>query len=234
MAKIIVVDDEPDMVELISDMLTPLGYDIVAAFNGKEALEKLKGEKPDLILLDIMMPGLNGIEVKAKLSEDAATASIPVIFLTVKETIQDKIKGFQLGVDDYITKPFDSEELLARIGSILNRRKFYEEISMTDGLTGLYNVHYFKKQIAQFFSLAAADRLERRRHVEEVVHEALARVIVVLHALVEPRLLEHNPVVNAGDSIAVCVGAAQHLAMIRFRPTRQRGQQVVAATRYLC
>lgn len=152
--RILITDDNEEILEILDKVLSGEKYQVLKASRGEEALIKVKEEKPDLIILDITMPGMDGIEVKAKLNEDTSTASIPVIFLTSRATTSDKVAGFNLGIDDYITKPFEFEELLARIKSALNRRKFYEEISMSDGLTGLYNVHYFKKEFDLFFNIA--------------------------------------------------------------------------------
>ena len=152
--KILVVDDHQGVRELVEEILVHSGYEVRTAKTGEEALSKIKDIAPDLIILDIMMPGMDGIEVKSKLNENTSTASIPVMFLTGLDSIPDKIKGLHLGIDDYITKPFHVEELRARVKSVLDRRKFYEEISMTDGLTGLYNVHYFKKEFSLFFNMA--------------------------------------------------------------------------------
>ncbi|MFH1612227.1 MAG: diguanylate cyclase [bacterium] len=152
--KILIIDDEEEMLNAIEIILSSADYETFSVSNGKEVFEKVKKIIPDLILLDIMMPNMDGFMIKSQLNEELSTANIPVIFLTARDKTTDKVKGFQYGVDDYITKPFDSKELLARIDSILSRRKIYEKISMTDGLTGLYNLHFFKKQITIFFNIA--------------------------------------------------------------------------------
>ncbi|MCK4851938.1 MAG: diguanylate cyclase [Candidatus Omnitrophica bacterium] len=153
-AEILVVDDEQDMLKVLSMILSDAGYDVFTATSGKEALSKVEELLPDLIVLDIMMPDMDGMEVKTELNRNSFLSGIPVIFLTGLNDLSDKMKGFGFGIDDYITKPFESEELLARIASALDRRRYYEEISMTDGLTGLYNVHYFQKLITQLFNMA--------------------------------------------------------------------------------
>ncbi|MFA5271860.1 MAG: diguanylate cyclase [Candidatus Omnitrophota bacterium] len=152
--KILIIDDEPDNLTLTAQRLKISGYDVLGATNYTEAINLIRNKNPNLILLDVMMPDVDGFEVKNRLNKDISTASIPVIFLTAKNTLEDKINGLKLGVDDYITRPYVPEELVARIDSVLRRRKFYEDLSMTDGLTGLYNVYYFKKQIKTFFSIA--------------------------------------------------------------------------------
>lgn len=152
--KILIADDEDDLVRILEKRLSDIGYQVYKASDGVRALEVVKDTPPDLILLDIMMPHLDGLEVKDILNRDAATAAIPVIFLTAKSTIADKTRGLRQGADDYITKPFDFDELLARVDAALSRRQFYEDLSMRDGLTGLYNFNFFKKQFSLFFSMS--------------------------------------------------------------------------------
>ena len=118
------------------------------------AFETAKNELPDLILLYISMPVMDGIALRTKLSKEIATAGVPVIFLTARGNLSDRIQGLKAGVDDYIIKPCLFEELVARIDSVLERRHFYEEIAMTDGITGLYNALYFKRQLTEFFAVA--------------------------------------------------------------------------------
>jgi len=152
--RILIVDDEEDLRRLLETRLSTSGYTVISAANGEEALKQIERLTPDLILLDIMMPGMDGMAIKTELNKRTETMSIPVIFVTARDASADKIAGLKLGVDDYITKPFDANELLARIEATLARRKFYEKVSMTDGLTGVYNVAFFKKQIGLFFQLA--------------------------------------------------------------------------------
>lgn len=152
--KILVADDERQFVDLMKILLESKGYQVLAAYDGHECIEVAKTEKPDMILLDILMPEMTGLEVKEVLDEDISTATIPVVFLTAKGSVKEKVEGLKKGIDDYITKPFEADELIARIQAIMQRRKFYEKISMTDGLTGVFNVQYYKKQIKTFFAVA--------------------------------------------------------------------------------
>ncbi len=152
--KILVVDDEKDILTILYKRLSSAGYEVFRASDGKTVFDRIKETNPDLILLDIIMPELDGFYVKAKLNEDALTRHIPTIFLTARDSVTDKVNGLSLGADDYITKPFDSAELLARIESALRKKDFYEKVSMTDPLTGLYNIRYFKKEITLFFNIA--------------------------------------------------------------------------------
>lgn len=117
-AKILVADDETEIVELLSDYLSAEGYSVTAASNGLEALEKAKEEKPDLAILDIMMPGLDGFEVCRTLR---ANSNIPIIMLSAKRQEGDKVLGLGLGADDYIAKPFRPREVVARVKAQLRR-----------------------------------------------------------------------------------------------------------------
>ncbi len=116
--KILVVDDEPRMVQFISMNLKLEGFLVTTAYNGYEALEKVSREMPDLAVLDIMMPDMDGFETLKKIRE---ISSVPVIFLSVKNAPTDRIKGLDLGADDYLTKPFEPLELISRIKAVLRR-----------------------------------------------------------------------------------------------------------------
>ncbi len=151
--RILVVDDDGDMQDLLDAELVSVGYSVIRAKNGEEAIEKVRTERPGLVLLDIQMPGMDGFEVKARLNEDRDTAAVPVVFVTARADVSDRMRGFQSGIDDYITKPFDFQELRTRIEAVLKRKHFYEEISMVDGITGLYNSSFFKRQFESFFMM---------------------------------------------------------------------------------
>jgi two-component system, OmpR family, alkaline phosphatase synthesis response regulator PhoP len=120
--KILVVDDEKDIVDILKYNLEKENeYKVITAFDGKEAIEKTISEKPDLIILDIMMPELNGFDVCKKLKTDPVTSKIPVIFLTAKENEIDEIIGLELGADDYIQKPISPRKVIARVKSVIRR-----------------------------------------------------------------------------------------------------------------
>jgi len=121
--KILVVDDEDHIVELIGYNLINSGYNVITANNGVDAVRLAKEENPNLILLDLMIPGLDGFDVCKSIRGDANTKEISIIMLTAKGEELDKILGLELGADDYITKPFSIRELLARIKAILRRTK---------------------------------------------------------------------------------------------------------------
>ena len=125
-SKVLVVDDEPDAVELVSFNLKKAGLDVLTAENGLEALEKSRHMLPDLIVLDVMLPEMDGLEVCRTLRRDAETATIPIIMLTAKGAELDRVLGLELGADDYVTKPFSPRELVLRIKKLLQPRQVAE------------------------------------------------------------------------------------------------------------
>lgn len=120
-SKILIVEDEPDIVELLVYNLHQAGFKTDAVLNGADALERVKMEPPDLVLLDLLLPEVDGLEICRTLKRDPDTASIPIIMLTAKGEAIDRIVGLELGADDYITKPFSPREVLLRIRAVLRR-----------------------------------------------------------------------------------------------------------------
>ena len=116
--KILVVDDEVDIVDFIDDYLAGEGYEVIKAYDGIEALDKLRQDLPDLVVLDIMLPGLDGFEVCKQVRTESA---VPILMLTAKDTDVDKIVGLEIGADDYMPKPFNPRELVARVKALLRR-----------------------------------------------------------------------------------------------------------------
>lgn len=122
-AKILIVDDDIDTLHLVGTMLERQGYQILAANNGMKAIDTAQRERPSLILLDIMMPGMDGYEVTRRLRNIETTSSIPIIMFTAKVQVDDKVEGFEAGADDYLTKPIHPAELISRVKKILTRPK---------------------------------------------------------------------------------------------------------------
>ena len=126
--KILIVDDEKDIVKMLDYNLKKEGFRTVVAHDGEDALTLVSREHPDLVLLDLMLPGKDGLEVCKSLKNEIKTASIPIIMLTAKTQEADKIVGLELGADDYVTKPFSPRELLARIKAVLRRSHEKEKL----------------------------------------------------------------------------------------------------------
>lgn len=124
MPKILVVDDEKPISDIIKFNLDKEGYDVVTAYDGEEALEKVESEEPDLILLDLMLPKIDGLEVARQVR---AKHNIPIIMVTAKDSELDKVVGLELGADDYVTKPFSNRELVARVKANLRRQDQFQQ-----------------------------------------------------------------------------------------------------------
>ena len=129
--KILIVDDEKDIVKMLDYNLKKEGFRTVIAHDGEDALRSANKEHPDLVLLDLMLPGRDGLEVCKSLKNDQKTARIPIIMLTAKTQEADKIVGLELGADDYVTKPFSPRELVARIKAVLRRGNDKERLPET-------------------------------------------------------------------------------------------------------
>ena len=121
MTKILVVDDDDSINELIKINLELSGYDAISAFDGLQGFTLAKQELPDLIVLDVMMPDVDGYTVAKRVRENASTAEIPILMLTAMGQLEDKVKGFDIGVDDYLVKPFEMDELKVRVRALLKR-----------------------------------------------------------------------------------------------------------------
>ena len=127
--KVLVVDDEPLNVKLLTAALSSEEFEVVPAYNGLEALQKVVADSPDLILLDIMMPRMNGLEVTKRLKEDPSFAHIAIVLVTALDDAESKIKGLEAGADEFLSKPIDSVELQARVRSLLDLRNFREQLT---------------------------------------------------------------------------------------------------------
>ncbi|MEG4199793.1 response regulator [Microcoleus sp. Pol12A5] len=125
---ILVVDDTPANLEVVCETLSDAGYEVVTAINGDRALKRVQAYPPDLILLDVQMPGIDGFETCQRLKADPSTASIPIIFMTALSDADSKVKGFDLGAVDYITKPFQEQEVLARVKTHLQLRQLTKNL----------------------------------------------------------------------------------------------------------
>jgi DNA-binding response OmpR family regulator len=129
--RILVVDDEPDLLMLLEEHLSQEGFQVLTASAGMQAISKARAEQPDLILLDVMMPGVSGFDVCNILQDFPETAEIPIIFLTAITETKRKVMGLNLGADDYITKPFDLRDLTARVLAAMRHRAIRQEVPAT-------------------------------------------------------------------------------------------------------
>lgn len=159
MAKILVVDDSKLIVHVAQSILKKIGHSVLSEDTGEKGLETALRECPDLILLDLILPGVDGYEVCRQLKQNPDTADIAVIMVTSKAESADKVKGLEMGASDYVTKPFDEGELVARVNIHLRIKELCEslqeknrqllEMANRDGLTGLYNHLYFQESISK-------------------------------------------------------------------------------------
>ncbi len=134
--RVLIVDDDADIRRFLGLTLRHDGFEVHEAVDAQDALEQARGVDPDVILLDVMMPGIDGYEVCRRLRTDSRTQETPVILLTAKGRAEDKIRGLDVGADDYVVKPFDPEELVARVNSVLRRSRALRDVSPLTGLPG--------------------------------------------------------------------------------------------------
>ncbi len=162
--RILVVDDTPANIKLLSDLLLLKGYAVTTAANGEEALAKVSAERPDLVLLDVMMPGISGYDVCRRIRADAATALLPVVMCTSLDPQQERVKGIEAGADDFLSKPVNQAELFARVKSLLRIKQLHDELAALNA--GL------EKRVAE--QVAEIDRLARlKRFVSPRVGELI-------------------------------------------------------------
>lgn len=206
----LVIDDDPSIVRFLEIYLGGQGFRIHSALTGAEGIEMARRLGPDIILLDYVMPDLNGLEVLRRLKQDEVTRSVPVVVLTALSEVGEKVKGLDLGVDDYITKPFDIRELKARLVSILTRRREQVETTEAEKLKTLREViasvsHEVNNPLAAI--LMCAESLERRHtdlgdvtEKSRVIQENVLRIRDILKRLERVKVLASKPYV-AGERI---------------------------------
>jgi phosphate regulon transcriptional regulator PhoB len=144
--RVLVVEDEPDIRDLLSFHLAREGFEVRTAGTGLQGLREVKAKHPDLVILDLMLPELNGLEVCHRLRHDPDTASIPVIMLTAKGDEADRVVGLEIGADDYVTKPFSPKELVARVRAVLRRARPGESSPVFEA--GRLTVDFGKRQVS--------------------------------------------------------------------------------------
>ncbi len=158
---ILVVDDTPQNIKVLEAMLTPRGYKVVTAHSGGEALEQVRAEAPDLLLLDILMPGMSGYEVVQHLRADPATRFLPVVMVTALGAQEEKVKAIEAGADDFLTKPVNQLELLARVKSLLRIKAYHDTIQTQAAQLAEWNKTLEERVQRQVEELERISRLRR-------------------------------------------------------------------------
>jgi DNA-binding response OmpR family regulator len=183
MAKILVIDDLPENVYLLQDRLEREGYKVISSYDGKSGIEKATYENPDLILLDVMMPDLTGIEVCKSIVENPATSNIPIILVTAKSGAEDIKQGLEAGAFDYIKKPFNRIELLARVRSALKLNEAHKllieaEKKSTFSATVVTTNHKIKQPLT-LMSLSST-AIKRELSKDEISKEAILKKLTFI------------------------------------------------------
>ena len=171
-AKILVVDDTPRNVKLLADLLSVKGYGVVTAVSGREALIQVAWEQPDLILLDVVMPEMSGYEVCRKIRENPATAILPIIMVTALDPGEERVKGIEAGADDFLTKPINQAELLARVKSLLRIKELHDTVQSQTTQLAEWNQTLEQRVREQ------VDQLERLGRLKRFFSPQLADLIV--------------------------------------------------------
>lgn len=158
--RILVVDDSLLNVKLLEDVLTMKGYAVATASSGQEALDKIRGGSMDLVLLDVMMPGLNGYEVCRAIRKDARTALLPVVMVTALDAKEERVNGLEAGADDFLSKPVNQPELLARVRSLLRIKSLYDQVELQKAELAKWNLT-LEARVAH--GIAEVERLSRMK-----------------------------------------------------------------------
>ena len=187
--KILIADDEPTYLDFFDLMLSKLGFKVEKAKDGQDALDKVKRFMPDLILLDNIMPRMTGFEVTRILKSDPKLRGIPIVMLSALDDVKDKVEGFELGIADYITKPFNFSEVLARIRAVLRSRELYTQIVLRECRLSLAEeLSVDMKQELKDFS-RTIDELEEIHGVSEKSKKVREHV-VELHDRIEKTIVQ--------------------------------------------
>jgi adenylate cyclase len=160
-SKILVVDDTPHNVKLLADLLGAKGYDVRTAASGAEALALLPGFNPDIVLLDVMMPGMSGYEVCKEIRNNPETRLLPVVMVTALDAAEERIKGIEVGADDFLSKPINTNELLARVGSLVRIQELHEKVRVQAAELATWNEKLEQRVAEQVGQLRRLERLKR-------------------------------------------------------------------------
>ena len=160
-AKILVVDDTPKNVKLLADLLTVKGYAVITAASGREALAQVEAEQPDLVLLDVVMPEMSGYEVCRKIRANPATEILPIVMVTALDPSEERVKGLEAGADDFLTKPINQAELMARVRSLLRIKQLYDTVQAQAAQLSDWNKTLEQRVQEQVGQLENLGRLKR-------------------------------------------------------------------------
>ncbi|MGH2679849.1 MAG: GGDEF domain-containing response regulator [Actinomycetota bacterium] len=210
---ILVVDDDPDIARFVEVNLRSAGYAVSVAGDGEEALERATEIRPDLVLLDVMMPRLDGFEVAQRLRKNPQTANTSIIMLTAKALSSDKVTGLQSGADDYIIKPFDPIELLARVKGTLRRAKEMRNLSPLTGLPGNIRIQEeFERQVREQrpFAVLYVDLDNFKAYNDKYGFVRGDRLIQGTARMIQDAVMSHDP-----DGFVGHVGGDDFVAVVR-------------------
>ena len=185
---ILLVDDTPLNIKVLEAVLTPRGYTVVSAASGAEALARVAAQPPDLVLLDVVMPGMDGYEVCRRLRDDPGTRLLPVIMITASGE-QEKVQAIETGADDFVVKPLNQPELIARVRSLLRIKDYHDTIQVQARELAEWNRTLEQRVQEQVEALQAAQVqiIEKERLEQEL------RVAYEIQASIQPRTLPHPP-----------------------------------------
>jgi class 3 adenylate cyclase len=217
--KILVADDNPDLRQLTRDILHTMGMDVITAFDGPSALSTARAERPDLILLDVDMPGMNGFDVCAALKTSHDTAQIPVVMVTAQSAVEDRVRGLEVGADDYLSKPYSPRELMARIETRLRAKSEADDLREKQRLIQQTFERYVHASVVeqmlkdpsqvklggklQEVTVLFADLEGFTALSEHTEPEELLRVLNGYHNLIVRLILQHNGTIDKflGDGV---------------------------------
>jgi diguanylate cyclase (GGDEF)-like protein len=224
---ILVVDDDPDIARFVEVNLRSAGYDVAVAGDGEEALERAAELRPDLVLLDVMMPRIDGFEVAQRLRKNPQTANTSIIMLTAKALSADKVTGLQSGADDYIIKPFDPIELLARVKGTLRRAKEMRNLSPLTGLPGNIRIQEeIERQVreARPFAVLYCDLDNFKTYNDQKGFVRGDRVIQATARIIQDAVVEFDP----GEGFVGHVGGDDFVAVVNPDVAEQVAERICA------